>query len=92
MYWAFEMGRNIGRSRDNHMTRKRIWKTLEFDSVSGARLSIRSRGALNGVIKMRASNRSDGPAENVNAPTDGCSSTKALGYVAYTSIMTYKER
>ena len=92
MYLAFELRRNIGRVRDDHTTEERVWKILKFNGVSEARLSIRSRGALNGGIRMRASNCSDFPAENIDAPTDRCSSTKALGYVTYTSIMTYKER
>ena len=74
------------------MTEEGIWKILQFDGVSVVGLSIRSKMALEGGIKVRASNCSDLPAENINASTDGCSSAKALGYITYTSIMAYKER
>ena len=74
------------------MTEKGIWEILQFDGVSVVGLSIRSKMALDGGICMRTSNCSDLPAENINAPTDGCGSTKTLGYITYTSIMTYKER
>jgi hypothetical protein len=71
------------------MTREGIWEILQFNGVSVVGLSIRSKMALEGGI---TSNCSDFPAENINAPTDGCGSAKALGYITYTSIMAYKER
>lgn len=74
------------------MTGERIWEILQFDGVSVVGLSIRGKMALDGGIKMRASNCSDFPAENINTSTDGCSSAKALGYITYTSVMAYKER
>ena len=74
------------------MTEEGIRKILQFNSVSVAGLSIRGKMAFDGGTRIRASNCSDFPAENINASTDGCGSAKALGDITYTSIMAYKER